>query len=314
MAVMPRRRSWLAALLLVLVSANAWGQKLDILTGKPLGTPSNAIRTDTVESVISVRAEFTAPTAGRSAMLSITAKIAPPWYTYSTTQKPVLSTPTELTVDPSPDYRVAGEFRPNLPPKILRKEGAVFETYAPEVTWQTPLEIRGGTDLNNLKITGAARIQVCKDGSCLNPAKFAFTAQLADATSPAGETPAATGVYAHPNIHATISGHLEPQTATPGSTARLILTAEPAAGWHVYELADRDTGELGYKPTLIVLTNTSGFSFQSSKGSAKATVAKAEIPGEGPLRYHVEPITWSTAIAIPKDARPGKYPIAGLIG
>ena len=33
-----------------------------------------------------------------------------------------------------------------------------------------------------------------------------------------------------------------------------------------------------------------------------------------PQHYHVGPITWSTPIKIPKDARPGTYSIEGLIG
>ncbi|MBI3839215.1 MAG: thioredoxin family protein [Planctomycetia bacterium] len=314
MSAMPCCRSWLAAVVLVMATGTACGQKLDILTGKPLGSPSGGQRADTPESVISVRAHVTAATANRPAALSVTAKIAPPWYTYSTTQKPVLSTPTEITVDSSPDYQIVGEFRPNLPPTILRKEGVVFETYAPNVTWQAPLEIRPGTDLKNLRIAGAARLQVCKDGSCLNPTNFAFTALLAEAEGGASADAKATGVYTHPNIHATIRGQLEPQTVTPGSTVNLVLTAEPAAGWHIYELANRDTGDLGYKPTLIVLTNTSGFQSQPTEVNAKPTESKSEIPGEGPLRYHAHPVTWSTAITIPKDTKPGQYAIAGMIG
>ncbi len=306
--------AWLPALFLVLAADNAWGQKLDILTGKPLGSPASGQRADTPDSVISLTAQFTAPAESRPAMLSVTAKIAPPWYTYSTTQKPVLATPTVITVDSSPDYQLVGEFRPNLPPTTRHEEGATFETYSPDVTWQAALDIKPGVDLKNLKITGSARIQVCKHGACLNPTKFAFTAMLEKVEGRATAGSKATGVYLHPNIHATLHGQLEPQTVTPGSTVKLILTADPADGWHVYELADRDTGEAGYKPTLIVLTNTSGFPFQPTKASAKAIEAKSEIPGDGPLRYHVEPVSWSTAITIPKETKPGQYPIAGIIG
>jgi suppressor for copper-sensitivity B len=314
MPAMPCGRYWLVLSLLVLPTSTVRGQKLDILSGKPLGSPSNVVRADTPESVISLQAHFTSAGASRLATLSVTVKIAPPWYTYSTTQKPVLSTPTTLKVDESPNYRVVGEFRPNLPPTIRQEEGATFETYAPEVTWQAPLEIKSGTDLKNLKVTGSARIQVCKHGACLNPTNFEFAANLDEAERRAGAGPKAIGLYLHPNIHATLRGQLEPQTATPGSTVQLLLTAEPAAGWHVYELAVRDTGELGYKPTLIVLTDTSGFQFQPAKASGKATVVNSEIPGAGSLRYHPDPITWSMAIRIPKDSKPGAYPIAGIIG
>ena len=42
-------------------------------------------------------------------------------------------------VDSSGDYKIAGEFRPNLPPTIHTEEGTTFEIHAPEVTWQAPL-------------------------------------------------------------------------------------------------------------------------------------------------------------------------------
>lgn len=310
-AVACRRTGLLALILAVASGSLAWGQPLDILSGKPL-TGGQASAPAGPESIVSVSAQWSAAADDRPATLLVTARIEPPWYAYSTTQKSVLATPTLLSVDESEDYRLVGEFRPDRPPSIHRDLGAEFEVFENEVTWMAPIEVRSGVDPANLKISGKARIQVCRKGECLQPTVFPFTALLAAA--PAARAESAKGVYAPENIHATIRGRLEPKSAPPGSTVNLIITAEPAAGWHTYERADRDSGALGYKPTLIVLTNTSGFAAQATKASSAAVEKPSDTPGVGPLRYHEGAVTWSTPIVIPKDAKPGKYLISGLIG
>ena len=315
MQVMHRSRCWAAFLALAAATIAPAHAQLNILDGRPLKPASEIgpLGLSGPESVVKVHAQFT-PGAVGQATLSVTADIAPPWYAYSVTQKPVLSTPTEITVDRSADYHVVGDFRPNLPPKVVRKQEGTFETHAPTVTWQAPLEIRPGVDFRNLQITGRARIQVCDNERCLNPTSFAFTALFAPGEAATTATPNATGVYAPANIHTTLRGTLEPQPVAPGSVVKLVLTAEPAKGWHIYELADRDAGAVGYKPTLIAFTKTSGLQTERSRASEQAIVAKTDLPGMPPQRYHVARVTWTTGIKIPKDAKPGPYPISGLIG
>jgi thiol:disulfide interchange protein len=301
--------------LVVAASAPSLAQ-LNILDGRPL-KPASSLAPPGLggpESVVSIHAQFTAGAAGRPATLSVTADIAPPWHTYAITQKPVLATPTEITVAASPDYRIVGEFRPNLPPKIDRKDLGTFETHGPSVTWQAPLEIRPGVDPKNLKVTGRARLQVCDEARCLNPTSYEFTALFVPSDPATGTRLNANGVYAPGSIHTTLRGHLAPPTVAPGSTVQLVLTAEPAAGWHIYALADRDAGAVGYKPTLIAFTNTSGFQAERTACSGRAVEARSDLPGIPPQRYHAGSVIWSTAIKIPRDAKPGPYPIEGLIG
>jgi thiol:disulfide interchange protein/DsbC/DsbD-like thiol-disulfide interchange protein len=296
----------------VAFAANATAQqpKLDdILTGKPLAGPVATSR-ETPETVISVRAHFTRPNAAGRALLEVTAQIKPGWHIYSLSQKPVKAEPTTIVVDESRDFRLLGTFRPNLPPQVVRKDGDVFEQHAAEVSWQAPIEIKSGLDPRNLKIVGRARIQTCRENACLQPHSFAFTAGLSDAQA----APASVGTYSDANHHITLTGRLEPPTAAPGGQVKLVVEAEPAQGWHVYELANRDTGALGYKPTLIVLTNTSGFPFSRTIADNKAVEGESVLPGEPPQRYHDGRVAWTTVINIPKDARPGQYPIAGTIG
>ncbi len=181
------------------------------------------------------------PDGSRSGTLSITAKIAEPWYTYSTTQKPKGALPTKLTVDASDDYRVTGDFRSTLPPKVIHEIGLTLEEFAGEVTWQAPVEFGAAADINKLTVSGSAKLQVCRVGTCLPPEAFAFTA-----TARAEQKPVSIVEYTNPHTHVTIRGYLEPRVATPGSTVKLVLSADPAAGWHIYALASarrRTTGQ-----------------------------------------------------------------------
>jgi suppressor for copper-sensitivity B len=311
-----RSQFWIVALALAIVAplssrANA---QLNILDGGPLAPAGQlgSIGLGGPESLVTVRAQFSGPAGGRPAMLSITAHIAPPWYTYSTTQKPVAATPTRITLDASDDFRLSGEFRSNLPPTIVHDQNLVFEEFASDVTWQAPIDIRPGVDVANLKILGRARIQVCMQGRCLNPTEFPFLAAFVPSDAVAGG--GAAGVYNHPNIHATIRGHLEPQTARPGSTVNLVLTAEPAKDWHIYGLAASDSGSVGYKPTLIALSNSSGFQAQATKASEPPLEFRPTVPSEPMQRYHTGSVTWTTPIEIPANTKPGSYPIEGVIG
>jgi len=100
----------------------------------------------------------------------------------------------------------------------------------------------------------------------------------------------------------------------PGGKARLVLSAELPKDWHVYALASTDPGDLGYKPTLVALTNSSGFRVGPTTADQQVTVEKPEAEGLPTLRYYKGLVTWTTEIEIPRDARPGEYPIEGLIG
>lgn len=315
-AISGRRLVLFVLAAIVLGAAPAQAQFQDILGGQsitPGGGPTGATAVNP-ESVANVSAHFTAEAPGRPAMLSITAQIDPGWYTYSITQKPVAAMPTVIKVDDSNDYRLAGEFRSTLPPKIVQDSElkATFEKFERKVTWQAPVEFRTGVKPADVQIAGSVRMQICNEGSCLPPTSFPFTAKLVVAEAP--DAQATTGQYSHPATHATLSGHLEPRTATPGSTVDLVITAEMPPGWHVYQLAARDEGAIGNKPTLIALANTSGFQFEATRESKPTVEAPPAFPGQPPQRYYDDSVTWTTPIVIPADTKPGQYPIEGVIG
>ncbi len=308
---MSRCHLWLLLLVVVLSADVARAQiKIDnIVTGKPLTSRGGGAAPETPESVVSVQAKFVAPAAGRPAMLAVTAKIKPGWHIYSTSQKPVQAEPTVITVDSGKDYRMAGEFRPNLPPHMRSMNGNAFEEYDGEATWQAPIDTRPGVDLKNIKIAGKVKIQTCREGACLQPHAFAFTAVLAP-----GAAPSAVEALSDPARHATLSGRIQPQSVAPGGQVKVTLQIDPGDGFHVYAFGDRDAGNLGYKPTLIVLTNSSGFPFTRPAASAEPMEEPSPIEGELPQLVYEQPVEWTTTITIPKDTKPGVYEIAGLVG
>lgn len=285
----------------------------DILGGIPLiqgdvGAPG----IDDPHAIAMVNARIVPAASGKPAMLAISVEITPPWHTYSTTQKPVGALPTEIRVDDSPEFKLTGDFRPNLPPATKRELGEVFETYE-NVTWQAPIEVAAGVDVANVKVVGHVRMQLCSD-RCLEPTNFAFEAVAAKPEAGAVALAAPTGKYAPQGLHATLSGKLQPSVAAPGSTVNLVVTAEPAKGWHVYALAEQDPGGLGNKPTLIVLTNSSGLTQGRTQADLKPVAGEPITPDAPVPYYYTKPVTWTTPITIPKDAKPGAYPVEGLIG
>ncbi len=310
---MPRYAVWSWVGVIALVCDLAWGQpppQVDnILTGAPLTGQVGGVL-DTPESVVSVEAHFSPPAADGRGTLSVTARVQPGWHIYALDQKPVQAVPTTISIDPSGSYRQVGEFRPNLPPEVVEKDGAVFRQFEREVTWQAPVEFKPGTNTANLTIAGKARIQACNEGRCLPPHAFGFAAAM----QVPQQTTASVASYTDPNQHVTLSGRIEPQNVAPGGQAKLIIEATPALHWHIYELANTDSGSLGNKPTLIVLTNTSGLPFTRTSASSQAIEGEPLFEGAQPQRYHEGSVAWTTTIRIPKDARPGQYPISGSIG
>lgn len=113
--------------------------------------------------------------------------------------------------------------------------------------------------------------------------------------------------------HATLSGVIDPAAAAPGSVAHLVITAEPAKDWHIYALADKDPKDVS-KPTLIVLTNTSGLRYKAPTPSSPPVEEATTVNQAGKVLYYDKPISWTIDLEVPKEAKPGVYKLAGIIG
>ncbi len=286
--------------------------------------------------LVTISSQFTAPTADRPAVLMITARIAPDWHVYAITQPPGGPQPTKIRLAPSPQYRQIGPFRAFPPPKshIVQEppswKGLEVQEHEGEVTWYAPIAISINVEPDALQIDGTIDWQVCIEtkgdvsGQCI-PQNAAIKARLgadvpigpidtfghpADA-SPLPE-PTFSGTYQAADSEVKLTGHLEPAIVRPGQSARLVITATPSPGWHVYAYSPYDS-KPGSEPTLITFESTSGLvPLQPTTGATLKT--DSTVPMFGPMRYYEGPVTWTTQIDVPTSATPGSYPIRGLIG
>jgi suppressor for copper-sensitivity B len=119
--------------------------------------------------------------------------------------------------------------------------------------------------------------------------------------------------YKPATSHIALTGAIEPATAAPGSVAHLTITAEPSSGWHIYALAEKDPKDVA-KPTLIVLTETGGLRYRAAKPDRAPIERSSSVNQAGKEQFYDKPVTWTVEIEVPRDAKPGKFPIAGLVG
>ncbi|HKD37577.1 MAG TPA: thioredoxin family protein [Pirellulales bacterium] len=321
-------RLGLAAVALVAASA-AWGQSPrpgDLLGGSGISFGGGD------EGELDVSASITKAARGEPARLVITAEIPDGWHTFSITQQPGGPLKTKIKLDPSKEFKLAGDFKADPAPKVSKSAAygdLPIETHEGRVTWSAPIELSAGVDPSALKITGAISSQRCfGEDKCLPPKSFKFTAAVEESTKkeqvPPGGAPlseksslppgAVSGPFTPAGTHVTLRSWIEPAVVAPSGVAKLIISAEPTDGYHVYAYADRDPKAVGIgKPTLIALTDTSGFRYVPPEASAKPLEKPAEGVA-GTIRYHESPVRWTMPIEIPAATKPGDYPIRGLIG
>ncbi|MEX0643157.1 MAG: cytochrome c biogenesis protein CcdA [Pirellulales bacterium] len=319
---------WLAAVgMFAMASAvePAWAQQGEF--GDFGGGIVNAFDPAGDTSLVTISSQFTAATAERPAVLMITASISPEWHIYAVTQPPGGPQPTKIRLTPSPQYRQIGPFRAFPQPKSHIDEviwkGLEIQEHEGDVTWYAPIAISVDVDPADLEIEGTIEWQVCKE-SCI-PGEAAINARLgagvpigpldaygkpADA-GPLPE-PTASGSYQAADSEVKLTGHLDPAVVRPGDSARLVITATPSPGWHVYTYSPYDN-KAGTKPTLITFQTTSGLvPLQPTTDAIVRT--DNSVPTFGPMSYYEGAVTWVTHIDVPASAPAGEYPIRGVVG
>ena len=276
------------------------------LNGGAIGAPGGKEHPVAVTGAI-----YVAP-GSRTGELAITAEINPGWHIYSITQKPGGPNRTTIKLPDSEKYKLTGEFKSSPAPKLHKEEnywpGLPLEEHYDRVTWTAPIEIAADIDPTQLEISGKVNAQACEK-SCLPPKDLPFTAQWADPSEKPAEKSVVvadiTEVYATPEI--SFRGHLEPKVAVPGGKVKLVITAEPAEGWHIYELG-RTKVKTGSHPTLIVVTNAAGLEVGSTSADSPP-----EHEGDNPVGQYERPVTWTTELSVPNSAKPGELKLSGLI-
>ncbi|HEV3341872.1 MAG TPA: protein-disulfide reductase DsbD domain-containing protein, partial [Pirellulales bacterium] len=267
-------------------------------------------------SLVTVSAAFNVEKDGRKGRLVITAEVADEWHIYSIAQAPGGPIRSEIKLKSSADYKLTGQFQPSPAPKThvdnIAYDGLTLEEHEGLVTWSAPIELAAGVDPRSLKITGKLFAQTCTGGQCLPPEDHPFTATLDPGLSPTttpaqrAEPTADGGRYEGDGI--AFSGHISPSATGPGGTFRLSITAEPEAGWHVYEWSAKPGPAVGSKPTLLVFTDASGL----ESGSPVASDTPLREPN-GSLGHHEKPVTWTVELTVPSEANPGAITVEGVL-
>ncbi|HET6883234.1 MAG TPA: protein-disulfide reductase DsbD domain-containing protein, partial [Pirellulales bacterium] len=308
---------------LCLMMGLIWGVAIIPIDGSPAAAQNGLFDTiqggpsaGDAEPVVTVTAKFSADKASRSGQLSITANMADGWHIYSLTQPPGGPVRSKIKLDQSDKFKVKGEFKPSEPAKKhvddLAFKGLSLEEHDGSVTWTAPIELAAGVDPEQLKINGKLFAQSCRDGQCNIPQDFPFAAALAtadDGESARTETADVDNVGVYEADDITFRGYVTPRMVVPGGKFKLVIAAEPAKPWHIYELSDNPPAATGNRPTLIVLTQTSGLK------DGPAVASDRPVPDPiSTLRVHEEPVTWTIELTAPSSAKRGAVKIEGLLG
>lgn len=261
---------------------------------------------------VSFSGSFQCQENSRKGTLSLTAQIEPGWHVYSVTQQKGGPMASKIKVAESPDFKVLGPFQPDRSPHVKNIEiyKVPVEEHEGQVIWSAPIELAQGVKPESLTINLSYSGQVCSD-VCIPLFNQKVEAKFAGYTA----APATPGEY-RPDpgrAHVIFQGHLEPAAVAPGGKAKLVLTATPTDGWHVYAYSATDGDQVGAnKPTLIVLSKLPGWTQSPVRASATPT-SKASASG-GTEKYHEEPVTWTIDLTAPADSKPGEMVVSGYLG
>jgi suppressor for copper-sensitivity B len=286
-------------------------------------------------------------------VLRVTATPGRNWHIYSITQADGGPLRTKILLEPSTQFELLDEFRPDEPPQVTRLEfyDVPVEEHHGRVTWTAPLRVAAETSPDQLVVRGKLEGQICeKNGGCIPletldtdfvakvtgtlsaMPKFASALNSDKRRTPAVETrQVAAAVRASPipvdvrfapapldgfrtgTIHAALQGHIEPSSAAAGQTVELVLTAVPDLGWHIYAYASKDPKAIS-KPMLIAVAEPAGWQVGDVTASVEPTVKRTELPLEPEQRYHETAVTWRLPIHLPPGTAAGPHTIRGLLG
>lgn len=247
----------------------------------------------------------------RDGVLEIKAVMAPKWHTYAVDQQGGPG-PTKLKVDAKGALEVTAPFRPDQAPHVRPPDlfDVPLREHYESVTWTAPVRFAEDAKPDEVELDVKFEGQVCHDErGCIpisnRPVPVEFAGYY-EVQSPAGE-------YRAERSHATIRGHIEPATAAPGSTVKLVLTAEMDEGFHVYTYSPRDVDAGAFKHTLIAVSEPAEWQVGAPSTPAEP-ISKKVLPNEPEIQYFDGSVTWTTELQVPADIEPSStVDIAGGI-
>jgi thiol:disulfide interchange protein len=265
---------------------------------------------------LTLSGSFTIDKTTRHGILTVTAQIEPTWHVYALDQPPGGPEKSDLKVARSPAVSVAGIFQPDRPPNIKPPKEFRVNSHEHEglVNWSIPIELNEGFEPEKLSIDVNYSGQVCggPTGVCM-PVYETVAAKFTGYIEPS----ATPGEY-HPGenqAQLVLTGHVEPAAVAPGGKAKLVITAKPNPGWHVYAYANKDPDIVGAnKPTLIYLAPLDGWTRSPVKASAQPQVKPPLAKGLPAERSYAEPVTWTVELTAPADSPQGETILSGYLG
>lgn len=313
---------------LVCHSTRAWGQAgfEDLLDGrlKPGSQPKAAFT-----------AELTPSTAqpGDVVTLTVTAKLPPKSYIYSTTGDFQLRTKITVTSkigleEAEADFHADREPETKLDP-VLNQPLSKFHG---DVSWTKKFRVEAGADPGKVEIDLELEGQYCSEGlggTCtllVPPVKLRAslasakqdTTRVADAPAPVADAPQNEPVFEftkRPTRGKTNPAELHFQLAedkeSSGKKVKLAITMKLDPGWHTFSTTFK--GE-GGSPTEITLDKISGLK-PIGKGFAPSREPEIKVEKELELRLEVyhESITWVQEFELLPDTKPNEFGVEGSI-
>ena len=250
-----------------------------------------------------------AETGHRRGRIAITVQSAPTWHIYSQTQPENGPQRSRITVTDSPAFKLTGPFLPDREP--YRHDDPIYpgvpvEEFDGTVVFTAPIELAADVDPEGLAVEVFFDGQVCTtSGTCL-PLEHVRVPVAFDGFYVSGE-------HRGKQTHVTLRGHVEPAVAAPGSTVRVVITAEPDPQWHIYAYAEQDDQDLT-EPTLILLSSNPGWEAGGVTASAQPIEHETGLSEQPIQHYHEQPVSWTIELSVPTGTEAGEYELAGFIG
>lgn len=257
---------------------------------------------------------------GQTVTLAVTIDLPADAYTYSMNPSFVGRTRIELKevrgLEP-----LEGDWTADREPTVVHDAQfeKIVEKYTGTVTWFRRFRVVEGATEGGYRVDGAVDFKMCDSESCTPVVQtFAAVPGAAAATTAAAPTP-----ERHPyrlQVRPTrklgdsersdpleLIFRLQPETAQPGETVTLSITARMDEGWHTYSLTNANIS----RPTRITLDTVTGLDFVTDGFQADVPFKVEDKLNEGrPQEVHEGQVTWTRQFTL----QPGSAGAFGVRG
>ncbi len=247
---------WLALIFCSWQSSSAFGQvDLPNFGNDVFAQPQD-------DNPVTLSAEFKIFKDTRFGLLSVRADIAEKWHIFSVTQPPGGPIKTVIKLSESDQFRLTGEFTPDVGPHVVEKDpafGIRVEEHFGEVVFTAPFEISEGVDVKGLKPSVSFKFQTCSERGCLPPSSEKLTAAFAgfiekpkDFVPPkaAVGVPVESSVITNPGDEGTQPQVIESVSDSPEQIAAMAKLYDPNSKI-MYKTLRESSGTTTFWPALL---------------------------------------------------------------